>query len=72
MDEDELKQYIKLKLAVNVNPNSDDLITASPKLVYRLVRDFLKELKEPFMSKKTTDLMVKFCNKNWAPFALPI
>lgn len=62
---DELKQYIKLKLDVNVNPNSDDLIaTATPKHIYRLVRDFLRELKEPFMSKKTTDLMVQFCNYN--------
>lgn len=65
MDLVELEQYTKLKIDINTKPNDEDLISRlaakGNKFIYRLVRDFLKELKEPFIASKTTKVMKKFC-----------
>lgn len=62
---DDWTQYFQFKAEINEKPNDDVLIkqiaAKSKKFVYRLVRDFLDELPEPFITKRTTNVMEEFC-----------
>lgn len=60
----QVKEYSALKLKVNVTPDME-IPAGSEMFVFRLARDFLRELEEPFITKRTTQVMRDFCKYNF-------
>lgn len=55
---DDLKKYLDWKVEVNERPLDDRLIDeATEPFLYRLVRDFLRELKPSFVNERTLKSM---------------
>lgn len=61
----DVQKFLELKENVNREPERQDLIDNAEEIhVYCLVRDFLREIKsnsQPFITKRTTNVMREFC-----------
>lgn len=62
---EKFERYLMFKVKINHDPNQDiQLKTEEDKeFVYRLIRDFLVELNEPFITKTTTNAMREYCKQ---------